>query len=65
MSSALPNFGVSHDVLVGQVARRARALVIAVPAVVLVGGAVLSAVELRVGLFATAIVLGWTQLVGI
>jgi hypothetical protein len=42
-----------------------RTLAIGVPAVVACGGLVLSSLDLRLGLAAGAVVIGWTKLVGL
>jgi len=47
------------------VARNVKRVTLAVAAIALLGGAVAMAVELRFGLFAAALLLGWTQLVGL
>jgi hypothetical protein len=41
-----------------------RRVIVAVPAVAIAGGAVAAGYDLRFGLFASAFVLGWSQLVG-
>lgn len=52
-----PESGVSRE--------RVRLVVIAVPGVALSAGAAASAADPRAGLLASAVVLGWTQLVGL
>lgn len=47
------------------VSRNLRRVALAVPAVVLLGGAAVMVLEPWFGLFAAAFVLGWTQLVGL
>ncbi|HEV3000789.1 MAG TPA: hypothetical protein VGW75_08645 [Solirubrobacteraceae bacterium] len=46
-------------------AARVDAAVVAVPALLLAAGAAASAADPRLGLGAAAVILGWTQLVGI
>jgi len=46
-------------------ATRVRRAAIAVPLAALAAGAGSSAVDLRVGFLASAVVIGWTQLVGL
>lgn len=67
MTSQLPNQATTRPGFAdsNRMVARTRSFVTVPPAVVLLGGAVLSVLELRVGLFAAAVVLGWTQLVGI
>jgi hypothetical protein len=44
---------------------RVRRFTVAVPAIVLTAGALASSLDLRFGLLAAAVVLGWSQLVGL
>lgn len=44
---------------------RLRNMSLTIPALAIWGGAAAMAFELRFGLFATALILGWTQLVGL
>lgn len=46
-------------------ARRLRWVLLAVPGGTLLGGAAALARDLHLGIFATALILGWTQLVGL
>ncbi len=48
-----------------EVAKKLRFLALAVPALALLGSAALMALEPRFGLFGAALILGWTQLVGL
>ncbi len=45
--------------------RKLRRMALAVPAIALLAGAAAMAFEPRFGLFATALIVGWTQLVGL
>jgi hypothetical protein len=55
-TAASPRDGVSDSL---------RRITLAVSAASLLGGLVVTALEPRYGLFATAVILGWTQLVGL
>lgn len=46
-------------------AARVRRAALIVPAVALMAGALVSVVDLRAGFLASAVVIGWTQLVGL
>lgn len=47
------------------VTRKLRRMALAIPAIALIVGAALTAFEPRFGLFGAALILGWTQLVGL
>ena len=46
-------------------ANKVRRMALAVPVVALLAGALAMTTDLRYGLYATALILGWTQLVGL
>ncbi|HET8629149.1 MAG TPA: hypothetical protein VFL91_17145 [Thermomicrobiales bacterium] len=48
-----------------ELSRRLRRVALIVPAIALVGGAIAMPLDLRSGLFAAALIMGWTQLVGL
>ncbi|MGH2559552.1 MAG: hypothetical protein ACRDJH_10840 [Thermomicrobiales bacterium] len=48
-----------------EVTRDSRRVALAVPAIAVLGGVAAMAIEPRFGLFAAALVFGWTQLVGL
>lgn len=48
-----------------KLARRLRWVLLAIPAAALLGGIAILARDPRLGLLATAVILGWTQLAGL
>jgi hypothetical protein len=65
MSGIAPQLRASPAPAGAPAAARVRRAALAVPLAVLVAGAALSAIDLRAGFLASAVVMGWTQLVGL